>query len=84
MVGVDPRPARFGPWWGGAILVGLVALMVVVAAVRGTVVAGESTAAPGAAPPGPGECLRENLVVGGVGRPKVGKTTWVNRILGRR
>lgn len=67
MVGVDPRPARIAPWCGGAILLGLVALMVVVASVRGTVVAGESMAAPVPAPPEPGHCLLENLFDGGFG-----------------
>jgi hypothetical protein len=54
------RTARFGPWLGGAILLGLVTLMVGVAAVRGTLVAGSAVAPPVPAPPEPGHCLLQN------------------------
>jgi hypothetical protein len=57
---MDARSARFGPWLGGAILLGLVALMVVVASVRGTLVAGRAVAPPVPAPPEQGHCLLEN------------------------
>jgi hypothetical protein len=50
-MGMEARPGRIGPWLGGAILLGLVALVVGVAAVRGTVVAGQPVAAPVSAPP---------------------------------
>lgn len=62
---MDARSARFGPWLGGAILLGLVALMVVVASVRGTLVAGRAVAPPVPARPEPGHCLLENPVDGG-------------------
>lgn len=64
---MDAPSARFGPWLGGAILLGLVALMVGVAAVRGTVVAGRPMAQPVPAPPEPGDCLVENPFAGDVG-----------------
>lgn len=57
---MDARSARFGPWLGGAILLGLMTLMVVVAGIRGTVVVGRSVAVPVPAPPEPGHCLLEN------------------------
>lgn len=57
---MDSRSAGLRPWLGGAILLGLVALMVVVAAVRGTVVAGEPVAPPVPDPPEPGHCLPQN------------------------
>lgn len=64
VTGMDARSARFGPWLGGAILLGLVALMVVVASVRGTVVAGSPVAAPVPGPPEPGHCLLEDPLDG--------------------
>lgn len=65
---MDARQARLGPWVGGAILLGLVALMVVVAAARGTVVAGRPIAPPVPKPPEPGQCLLDDpFAVGGDG-----------------
>lgn len=45
---------------GGAILLGLVTLMVVVASVRGTMVSGRPVATPVPDPPEPGHCLLED------------------------
>ena len=63
---METRPGRIGPWLGGAILLGLVALMLVVAAIRGTVVAGQPVAAPVPGPPEPGDCLLEDPFAGDV------------------
>lgn len=57
---MDTRFARIGPWLGGAILLGLVALTVVIAAIRGTMVAGRPVATPVPSPPEPADCLLED------------------------